>query len=139
MKDDVIQFKSRSVSDPTLSDIDIKNKVTWVCTTLKFLRLKMNFIDVPLIIIINYKTVKGYDLSSYPDVIGKWNQANTLMWEQCKSLGPSYCLPVHYEHLVLEKEKVLRQIGMNLKIFHPSYGPYHNIWPMLYGIYHRTY
>ena len=66
---------------------------------------------------INYKTVKGYDLSSYPDVIGKWNQANTLMWEQCKSLGPSYCLPVHYEHLVLEKEKVLRQIGMNLQIF----------------------
>ena len=70
--------------------------------------------------------MKGYDLSSYPDVIGKWNQANTLMWEQCKSLGPSYCLPVHYEHLVLEKEKVLRQIGMNFKIFHPSYGPYHN-------------
>ena len=68
--------------------------------------------------------MKGYDLSSYPDVIGKWNQANTLMWEQCKSLGPSYCLPVHYEHLVLEKEKVLRQIGMNFKIFHPSNGPY---------------
>ena len=28
---------------------------------------------------------KGYDLNSYPDVIGKWNQANTLMWEQYKS------------------------------------------------------
>ena len=55
-------------------------------------------------------------MNSYPDVIGKWNQANTLMWEQCKSLGPSYCLPVHYEHLVLEKEKVLRQIGMNSKL-----------------------
>ena len=40
MQDDVIQFKSRSVSDPTLSDIDFKNKVTWVSTT-----LKMNFID----------------------------------------------------------------------------------------------
>ena len=44
-------------------------------------------------------------------MIGKWNQANTLMWEQCKQLGPQYCLPVHYEHLVLEKEKVLRSIG----------------------------
>ena len=54
---------------------------------------------------------QGYDLSSYPDVIGKWNQANTLMWEQCKQLGPQFCLPVHYEHLVLEKEKVLRSIG----------------------------
>ena len=63
-----------------------------------------------------FGTGKGYDLNSYPDVIGKWNQANTLMWEQCKSLGPSYCLPVHYEHLVLEKEKVLRQIGMNSKL-----------------------
>ena len=63
-----------------------------------------------------FETGKGYDLNSYPDVIGKWNQANTLMWEQCKSLGPSYCLPVHYEHLVLEKEKVLRQIGMNSKL-----------------------
>jgi len=61
-------------------------------------------------------TITGYDLTSYPDVIGKWNQANTLMWEQCKSLGPSYCLPVHYEHLVLEKEKVLRQIAQFLNL-----------------------
>ena len=30
-----IQFQSRSMSDPTLSDIDFKIKMVWVCTTLK--------------------------------------------------------------------------------------------------------
>lgn len=61
-------------------------------------------------------TITGYDLSSYPDVIGKWDAANSLMWEQCKALGPQYCMPVHYEHLVLEKEVVLRAIGNSCKI-----------------------
>ena len=65
-------------------------------------------------------TITGYDLSSYPDVIGKWDAANSLMWEQCKSLGPQYCMPVHYEHLVLEKETVLRAIGYSCKINIPS-------------------
>ena len=35
IEDDFIQFKSRSKSDPTLSDIDIKNKMAWVWTALK--------------------------------------------------------------------------------------------------------
>ena len=30
-----IQFQSRSMADPTLSDIDFKNKLAWVWTTLK--------------------------------------------------------------------------------------------------------
>ena len=30
-----MNFKSRSMSDPTLSDIDSKNKMAWVWTTLK--------------------------------------------------------------------------------------------------------
>ena len=30
----VVQFKSRCISDPTLSDIDSKNKMAWVWTTL---------------------------------------------------------------------------------------------------------
>ena len=33
--DDVIQFKIRSMSDPTLFDINFKNKVAWILTTLK--------------------------------------------------------------------------------------------------------
>ena len=31
----VIQIQSRSMSDPTLSDIDFKNRMAWVWTTLK--------------------------------------------------------------------------------------------------------
>jgi len=37
-EDVVIQFKSRSMSDPTLSDIDSENKMAWVLTTLKWMR-----------------------------------------------------------------------------------------------------
>ena len=35
IEDYVIQIQSRSMSDPTLSDIDFKNKMAWVWTTLK--------------------------------------------------------------------------------------------------------
>ena len=35
VKDDVIQIQSRSMSDPTLSDNDFKNKGARVWTTLK--------------------------------------------------------------------------------------------------------
>ena len=36
IEDGVIQIKSRSMSDPTLSDIDFKNQMTWSWTTLNF-------------------------------------------------------------------------------------------------------
>ena len=32
---DVIEIQSRSMSDPSFSDIDFKNKMAWVWTTLK--------------------------------------------------------------------------------------------------------
>ena len=35
IEDDVIQIQSRSFSDPSLSDIDFKNKMAWVWNTLK--------------------------------------------------------------------------------------------------------
>merc|ERR1711935_105157 len=82
----------------------------------KFIYMVRDARSVAHSIITRKVTITGYDLSSYPDVIGKWNQANTLMWEQCKMLGPQYCLPVHYEHLVLEKEKVLRSIAQFLNL-----------------------
>ena len=36
----VIQIRSRSKSDPLLSDMDYKNKMAWVWTTLKIYSLK---------------------------------------------------------------------------------------------------
>ena len=35
IEDGIIQIHSRSMSDPTISDIDFKNKMAWVWTTLK--------------------------------------------------------------------------------------------------------
>ena len=35
IEDDGIQIQSRSISDPTLSDIDFKNKMIPILTTLK--------------------------------------------------------------------------------------------------------
>ena len=35
IEDDVIQIQSRSMSDPTLSDIDFKIKMGWAWTALK--------------------------------------------------------------------------------------------------------
>ena len=35
IEDDVIQIQSRSMSDPSLSGMDFKNKMAWVWTTLK--------------------------------------------------------------------------------------------------------
>ena len=36
-----IQFQSRSMSDPTFSDIDFKNKMAWIWTTLKISKMKL--------------------------------------------------------------------------------------------------
>ena len=77
----------------------------------KFIYMIRDARSVAHSIITRKVTITGYDLNSYPDVIGRWDQANALMWEQCKKLGPTVCMPVHYEHLVLEKETVLRAIG----------------------------
>ena len=40
IEDDVIQILSRTMSDPSLSDIDLKNKMAWAYTTLKTYALK---------------------------------------------------------------------------------------------------
>ena len=39
IEDEVIQIQFRSMSDPTLSDIDFKNKMVWVRTTLKLFHM----------------------------------------------------------------------------------------------------
>ena len=43
IEDDVIQIQSRSMSDPALSDIDFKNKMALVWTTLKKNRFRLKF------------------------------------------------------------------------------------------------
>lgn len=55
-------------------------------------------------------TITGFDLTSYRQCLTKWNHAVELMYQQCKSLGPSRCLLVRYESLVLAPETTMRRV-----------------------------
>ena len=43
IEQDIIEIQSRSMSDPTFSDIDLKNKMAWVGTTLNLERFYGDF------------------------------------------------------------------------------------------------
>lgn len=55
-------------------------------------------------------TITGFNLSSYRDCLTKWNKAVTIMYNECKSVGPQRCLMVHYEQLVLHPRVWLDKI-----------------------------
>jgi protein-tyrosine sulfotransferase len=46
----------------------------------------------------------------------KWNSAMEAMNSQCQQLGPTACLPVHYEQLVLKPREWLQKILMFLDV-----------------------
>ena len=37
IEDEIIQFKIRSMSDPTLSDIDFKNRMVWITLNIDYI------------------------------------------------------------------------------------------------------
>ncbi|CAM4669987.1 hypothetical protein PO909_008284 [Leuciscus waleckii] len=53
-------------------------------------------------------TITGFDLTSYRDCLVKWNRAVEVMYDQC--LADGNCLPVHYEQLVMNPERVIRKL-----------------------------
>ncbi|XP_046964690.1 protein-tyrosine sulfotransferase [Vanessa cardui] len=55
-------------------------------------------------------TITGFDLTSYRQCLSKWNHAVELMYQQCKTLGPTRCLLVRYEALVLAPEATMRRV-----------------------------
>ena len=55
-------------------------------------------------------TITGFDLTSYRDCLTKWNKAVTIMHNECQSVGPSRCLMVHYEQLVLHPRVWMEKI-----------------------------
>ncbi|XP_003740938.1 protein-tyrosine sulfotransferase 1 [Galendromus occidentalis] len=61
-------------------------------------------------------TISGYDLTSYRQCLKKWNQAMMSMYSQCQHLGTEWCLPVHYEQLVLHPKPWLEKILQFLDI-----------------------
>ena len=60
-------------------------------------------------------TISGFDITSYRDVLTKWNRAIESMYNQCLA-APDDCLPVWYEQLVLHPEQNLRKITKFLGI-----------------------
>jgi len=55
-------------------------------------------------------TITGFDLTSYRQCLSKWNTAMQTMNAQCSELGPSRCMPVYYEQLVLHPKKTMEKI-----------------------------
>ncbi|KAI5692408.1 hypothetical protein M8J77_014813, partial [Diaphorina citri] len=69
-------------------------------------------------------TITGFDLDSYRQCLKKWNEAISIMYQKCLRVGPSRCMVVYYEQLVLHPEKWLRRIlqffdlGWNSSVLH---------------------
>ncbi|KAI5695247.1 hypothetical protein M8J75_013224 [Diaphorina citri] len=69
-------------------------------------------------------TITGFDLESYRQCLKKWNEAISIMYQKCLRVGPSRCMVVYYEQLVLHPEKWLRRIlqffdlGWNSSVLH---------------------
>lgn len=69
-------------------------------------------------------TIAGFDITSYRDVLTKWNRALEIIYTQCIQVGSKFCLPVHYEDLVLrpmaETKKILEflEIPWNDNVLH---------------------
>jgi len=55
-------------------------------------------------------TVTGFDLTSYRQCLTKWSNSMKTMMGQCDELGPSKCLKVKYEDLVLDPKKQMERI-----------------------------
>jgi len=62
IEDGVIWIQSRSMSDPTLSDIDFKSKMAWVWTTVKMENQFENFSQYNFV---DHWWLINYDLSKY--------------------------------------------------------------------------
>jgi len=54
-------------------------------------------------------TISGFDITSYRDVLTKWNRAIDGMYTQCLE-SSSFCKPVWYEQLVLHPEATIKEI-----------------------------
>ena len=61
-------------------------------------------------------TVTGFDLTSYRNSLTKWSEILDNMYAQCLLVGPTRCLPVYYERLILNPEPEMRKILQFLNI-----------------------
>ncbi|KAI1721295.1 sulfotransferase family domain-containing protein [Ditylenchus destructor] len=55
-------------------------------------------------------TITGFNLNDFRQCLTKWNQGISVMYEQCNSVGPSRCIKVYYEQLVLHPEAEMKRL-----------------------------
>ncbi|XP_050545348.1 protein-tyrosine sulfotransferase-like isoform X2 [Daktulosphaira vitifoliae] len=61
-------------------------------------------------------TITGFDLTSYRQCLEKWDDAISIMYKNCQKVGPTHCLMVYYEELVLRPRDTLTHILKFLNI-----------------------
>lgn len=61
-------------------------------------------------------TITGFDLKDPRQCLSKWNDAISLMYQQCYQVGPTRCMPLYYEQLVLNPERWLREVARFLNL-----------------------
>lgn len=55
-------------------------------------------------------TITHFDLTSYENSLRQWDKNVNDMYQQCEELGPTACLPVHYELLILRPRQVMKSV-----------------------------
>ncbi|XP_062870443.1 protein-tyrosine sulfotransferase 2 [Trichomycterus rosablanca] len=55
-------------------------------------------------------TIAGFDLTSYRDCLRKWSHAIEAMVFQCTLVGPTRCLSIRYEDLVLQPRTTMARV-----------------------------
>jgi len=55
-------------------------------------------------------TITGFNLNDFRQCLTKWNAGISVMYDQCKSVGPTRCMMVYYEQLVLHPETEMRKL-----------------------------
>jgi len=61
-------------------------------------------------------TVTGFDLTDYRQCLSKWSNSMKTMLHECDELGPSRCLKVKYEDLVLHPRSQMEIILKYLEL-----------------------
>uniref|UniRef100_A0A0K0DZR9 Protein-tyrosine sulfotransferase n=1 Tax=Strongyloides stercoralis TaxID=6248 RepID=A0A0K0DZR9_STRER len=55
-------------------------------------------------------TITGFDLKNYTQCMEQWNYVIETMYDQCKTIGPSRCMLVYYEKLILHPRPTMKKV-----------------------------
>uniref|UniRef100_A0A1B6MNI1 Protein-tyrosine sulfotransferase n=1 Tax=Graphocephala atropunctata TaxID=36148 RepID=A0A1B6MNI1_9HEMI len=61
-------------------------------------------------------TIGGFDFNNIRSSLEEWNKTVGFMYKQCGSLGPSRCMMVHYEQLVLHPAHWMKEVLAFLRL-----------------------